>query len=72
MIVVIVEAEIERPAVKLINPVYHSFSKFRCDQCTFTNMTQKHVRMKHRLFQVMIILTWKEKIQKKLILFPLY
>ena len=52
MIVVIVETEIEKPALKLINPVEHSFPKFRCDQCTFTNMPQKglsqHVRMKHK------------------------
>ena len=52
MIIIIVEAEIEKSAVKLINPVEHSFPKFMCDQCTFTNMTQnglpQHVRMKHK------------------------
>ena len=57
MIVVLVEAEIEKPVVKLVeNPVEHSLHNFRCDQCTFTNETlrelSQNVRMKHRIFQV--------------------
>ena len=58
-IVVVVEAEIKKPAVKLVeNPVEQSFPNFRCDQCTFTNETllelsqNVYVRMKHRIFQV--------------------
>ena len=53
----VVEGENETPAVKVVgSPVKDSYLIFKCDQCTYTNATDKglsqHVRMKHRISQV--------------------
>ena len=53
----VVEGYIETPSVKVVgSPVKDSNLAFKCDQCTYTNATDKglsqHIRMKHRISQV--------------------
>ena len=52
-----VESEIEKPAEKLVeNLTQDSWPNFKCDQCEYTNATERglsqHQRMKHRISQL--------------------
>ena len=50
----VIEAEIEKPAVKPAeNSADESVPQFKCNQCLYTNITEKglaqHIRMKHNI-----------------------
>ena len=54
---IIIEAYIEKPAVHHVEKAdADNFPTFKCDQCAYTNATEKglsqHIRMKHRISQV--------------------
>ena len=54
---VVTEADIHDITVKVVeNPAENSCTTFKCDQCAYTNLTEKgvkqHTRMKHRISQV--------------------
>ena len=53
----VLEAEINNATVKIVeNPAEDASTTFKCDQCAYTNLSEKglkqHTRMKHRISQV--------------------
>ena len=53
---IILEGEVEMPALKQVVSSAETSPQFKCEQCNYTNITVKglaqHTRMKHRIPQV--------------------